>query len=137
MRHILFLSVLLLGATWAVAQNDQTSTSPNEKTSTTQNETTPTKAGGTTSVEGCLSGSSGNYTLTAKNGKMYELTGDTAKLSDHVGHEMKVTGTVENGSMTPSGGTAGESAGSKETLQVTSFKHISKTCSSGGGGMSH
>ena len=88
-------------------------------------------------VEGCLSGTNGNYTLTAKDGKMYELTGDTAKLSNHIGHEMKITGTVESGSMTPSGGgTAGETASSKATLQVSSFKHISKTCSSGGG-MSH
>ena len=29
--------------------------------------------------------------LTDKNGTTYQLSGDTAKLSDHVGHEIKVT----------------------------------------------
>ena len=53
MRQILFLSVLLLGASWAVAQSDQSqSTSPSQTNSA---QTTPTSAGGNTTVEGCLS----------------------------------------------------------------------------------
>jgi len=69
----------------------------------------------------------------------YQLTGDTAKLTEHVGHEIKVTGTSASagtgasGSTEPSG-TAG-SAGAGQALQVTSVKHISKSCKSGG--MSH
>jgi hypothetical protein len=91
-------------------------------------------------VQGCLSGSSGSYTLSDKNGTTYQLTGDTAKLSEHVGHEVKITGTPSSGSSTAASGgaassTAGE-AGSQQTLQVSSVKHISKTCQSGGG-MSH
>jgi hypothetical protein len=61
------------------------------------------------------------------------LTGDTAKLSEHVGHEMKITGTVSSPSASSSdamGKTSGD-----ETIDVTSFKHISKTCQ--GGAMSH
>lgn len=83
-------------------------------------------------VEGCLSGSSGNFTLTDKNGMSYQLTGDTAKLSEHVGHEVKITGTSES-----STGSASSTAGAGHTLEVTSVKHISKTCKSAGGGMSH
>lgn len=83
MRKILLaLSVVLLGLTWAVAQDPST-------------QSTPSSAGGQSAsgqmtVEGCLSGSSGNFTLTDKNGMSYQLTGDTAKLSEHVGHEVKV-----------------------------------------------
>jgi hypothetical protein len=88
-------------------------------------------------VTGCLNGSNGSFTLTDKHGKSYQLTGDTAKLTEHVGHEVKVTGTASEGSSgAASGTTAG--AGAEQTLQVTSLKHISKTCQAGaGGGMNH
>jgi len=89
-------------------------------------------------VEGCLSGSSGNFTLTDKNGTAYQLTGDTAKLSEHVGHEVKVTGTSGTAGTGASGSTETSASGAAgQTLQVTSLKHISKTCKSGGTGMSH
>jgi hypothetical protein len=126
MRHLLLLSVLLLGVSWAAAQHYPSQTSPSQ--------TTPTGAGAETTVQGCLSGSDGNYMLTDKHGDTFQLTGDTAKLSEHVGHEIKVTGT----SASPSSGKAGEeregeAGGSSRQLVVTSFKHISKTCQSGGG----
>ncbi len=89
------------------------------------------------SVEGCLSGSNGNYTLTDKNGMSYQLTGDTAKLSEHVGHEIKVTGTSGSAAGAESSTGAASGAAGGQSLQVTSVKHISKTCKSGGGGMSH
>ena len=133
MRQLfLLLSVLLLGLSWAVAQD---STSP------ATGQTSRTGAGGQMTVEGCLSGASGNFTLTDKNGMSYQLSGDTAKLSEHVGHEVKVIGTSgsagagASGSTEPSG--AAGTAGAGQTLQVTSVKHVSKTCKSGGNGMSH
>jgi hypothetical protein len=122
MKYLLLFSVLMLGASWAAAQNY-----PNQGSAGS----TP----GQQSVTGCLSNSGSAYTLTAKNGKTYDLTGDTAKLSDHVGHEMKITGTVSPASAT-SNGAMGKNSG-EETIDVASFKHISKTCQSGGGTMSH
>ncbi len=128
MRKILLaLSVVLLGLTWAVAQDPST-------------QSTPSSAGGQSAsgqmtVEGCLSGSSGNFTLTDKNGMSYQLTGDTAKLSEHVGHEVKVTG-MSSGSDAAGGDKASTGAGGSQTLQVSSVKHVSKTCKSGGG-MAH
>jgi hypothetical protein len=124
MRHLLLLSVLLLGATWAVAQNYPS-------------QTTPSGTGGEMTVQGCLSNSGGNYMLTAKNGKSIRLTGDTAKLSEHVGHEVKITGTVSSATEAPSAksdrGMAGEESGSAQpSLEVSSVKHVSKTCQSGG-----
>jgi hypothetical protein len=102
---------------------------------TTQNppSSAQTKSDGSdnTTVQGCLSGTSGNYTLTDKNGMSYQLTGDNAKLAEHVGHQIQVTGTTSSGAATPSGSSSGAmgQTNSQQTLQVTSMKHISKTCS--------
>ena len=78
------------------------------------------------SVQGCLSGSDGNYMLTDDNGATYRLAGDTAKLSEHVGHEVKIIGTTSAGSASGSSGSMGNN-NSSQTLQVSSVKHISKT----------
>lgn len=162
MRNLVLLSVLLLGASWAIAQTDQASPSQSSPSQTSPTQASPapeqtspsqaapeqaspseaspdqTKVGtGNTSVEGCLSGSEGNYTLTASNGTTYQLGGDTAKLSEHVGHEIKVTGTMSGTTASAdSNSSMGQSKGAaNQTIQVNSFKHISKTCKNGG--MSH
>jgi hypothetical protein len=133
MRQVLLMvSVLLLGLSWAVAQDSSTPSSPSYGTQPSAQ--SPTGAGGEMTVEGCLSGSNGSFTLTDKNGMAYQLTGDTAKLSEHVGHEVKITGMSSTGA---SGSSASTSSGSGQSLQVSSVKHISKTCKSGGGGMTH
>jgi len=121
MRHLLLFSVLLLGMSWAVAQ----SYPKQDKTGST---------GGQETVKGCLSSNGGAYTLTDKNGKNFQLTGDTAKLSEHVGHEIKVTGTASSATASSSGATAGQTGAGQPTLEVSSFKHVAKSCE--GGGMS-
>lgn len=70
----------------------------------------------------------------------YQLTGDTAKLSDHVGHEVKITGNSDSAGSAASGGAAAGAsggAGAEKTLEVSSVKHVSKTCQAGAGSMSH
>src|SRR5258708_28319703 len=115
MRHLMLFTVLLLGTSWAAAQSyPKQETAGNSDAQKT--------------VTGCLSSAGGTYTLTDKSGKTYQLAGDTSKLSEHVGHEVKITGTVGSASASSSAATGGE-----PTLQVTSMKHISKTCESGGG----
>src|SRR5215471_10521404 len=76
-------------------------------------------------VEGCLAGADGSYTLTATDGTIYQLTGNTAELKDHVGHEVQITGKTSGSSAasTASAGTAQQA-----TLDVKSMKHIAKTC---------
>jgi hypothetical protein len=123
MRYLV-LSIVLLSACWVVAQ-DSTQTST---------QTGSNAAGSETTVQGCLSGSNGTYMLTDKNGTAYQLTGETAKLSAHVGHEVRITGTMGSSTATGSMGTQGSNA--SQTLSVTSMKHISKTCQNSGG-MSH
>jgi hypothetical protein len=135
MRHIFMLvSVLLLGLSWAIAQETPSQGSSSASGSSAQTSET---AGGQMTVEGCLSGSNGNYTITDKNGTSYQLTGDNAKLSEHVGHEVKVTGTSASAGTGASGSTESSAGRAGQTLQVSSVKHISKTCKSGGTGMSH
>jgi Protein of unknown function (DUF5818) len=147
MRQILLcVSVLLLGLTWSFAQtNGSSETSPSGSTagasqssgaqSGSSGQMGQSNASGHTTVEGCLNGSNGNFTLTDKNGNTYQLTGDTAKLSEHVGHEVRVSGSSSGAGASASGGTTGGASagsGSQQSLQVTSVKHVSKTCQAGG-----
>ena len=111
MRHLLLFGVLLLGVSWAAAQ-----TSPSQGTGGSSGQET---------VKGCLSNSGGSYMLTDKNGKSFQLTGDTSKLSDHVGHEIKVTGTAGSASASSDSGAMSQAS---PTLEVSTIKHIAKTC---------
>ncbi|HUO17470.1 MAG TPA: hypothetical protein VMX38_20985 [Verrucomicrobiae bacterium] len=142
MKHIMFLAVLFLGVTWmgsqAMAQQDTTSPSTGYNNSRQMSQSSQTNTGAKTSVEGCLSGSNGSYMLTDAQGKSYDLTGDTSKLANHVGHEMKITGTESSGSAAGASSMSNSAGGSQMTIDVTSFKHISKTCkNASGGAMSH
>ena len=121
-KVLLLLSVLFLGAAWAAAQD-----------STPSGQSGSATAGSETTVQGCLSASNGSYTLTDKDGSAFQLTGNTAKLSEHVGHEVKITGASASASAS-SGASAGTTSGANsasQTLQVSSVKHIAKTCQSG------
>ena len=106
---------------WAVAQDTTNPTSPDPSqtspTSASSSQTGATTASGATAVEGCLSGASGNYTLTDKNGVAYQLTGDTAKLSEHVGHEVKITGTSSSASPGGAGTAAGTANANSQPLK--------------------
>jgi hypothetical protein len=128
MRHLLF-SVLLLGASWAAAQN-----SPSQ---TNLRQTTTGSTGSRTTVQGCLSTSKGNYTLTDDNGNGFQVTGEAGRLRELVGHEVKITGTLSAASASLGGGSASNTTGqtsssSLEVIEVSSVRHIAKTCISGG-----
>ena len=88
---------------------------------------------GKKTVQGCLQGSNGSYTLTDKSGTTYQLAGDTSKLSDHVGHEVKITGTTSGSSATSSSMGAPAGGTQQPTLTVESMKRVSKTCQSATG----
>lgn len=168
-KTFLITAILLLSAAWAVAQtspstpqsttpdtSSQQSTSPSATspsqqpatpdtssttTQTTTTQTTQTSSDSSTSIEGCLSGSAGNWTLTDQSGKTWQLAGDTSKLSDHVGHQVRLMGSDNSssasGSSSPSssspssstGAGAGSSSGTQSTFTVNKVKMISSTCS--------
>src|SRR5262249_19553548 len=116
------------------------STSPSQQPSSpSQQPSTPdaaqTSTDAASSIEGCVGGSAGSWTLTDQTGKTWQLAGDTAKLGDHVGHQVRVMG-YENskGSDTSSGASspgAGASSGSQPTFNVKKVKMISSSCSTG------
>lgn len=145
-KTYLITAILLLSAAWAVAQTSPStpqSTTPDASSTTTQTtttQTTQTSNDSSTSIEGCLSGSAGNFTLTDQSGKTYQLAGDTSKLSDHVGHQVRLMGTDNSssasGSSSPSSsspssgaGATGASSGTQPTFTVKNVKMISSSCS--------
>jgi hypothetical protein len=110
-----------------------------------------------TTVQGCLTGTTGNYMLTDSSGVMYQLQGDESQLSANVNKEVEATGTIGarasasatnnpdtnapsaetkgqagastgNATGTASGSTA--SAHAAKTLDVTSIRKVADSCSS-------
>ncbi len=125
-RKLTLFVMLLASAAWLQAQAGYPSSAPSQNRGAMTRHTT---------VQGCLQSMNGSYALTADNGTVYQLTGDTAMLKEHIGHEMRITGTIPETSSagTPSATTPG--ASEARILQVKSFKHISTTCKSMGGTM--
>jgi hypothetical protein len=124
MTKILLLALALLIPAALLQAQDASQTGSSQ---------TGTSASGQTTVQGCLQGSDGNYTLTDKSGTTYQLQGDTKKLSGHVGHEVQITGSSSGTGATSSA--MGTQAGGTQQpiLTVKSMKHISKTCQSSTG----
>ncbi len=130
-RALMLAAVLLLSAAWLQAQQD-TQASPSTATSAQAN-ASQAGSGSETTVQGCLQGSSGNFTLTDKSGTTYQLAGDTSKLAEHVGHEVQIKGMTSESassagstSTNPSGSSA--ASGSQSNLTVKDVKLVSKTC---------
>lgn len=129
-KTLMLALALLLSAAWLQAQEQYPQTGSSEKGATASGETT---------VQGCLQGSDGNYTLTDNSGTTYQLRGDTSKLSAHVGHEVQIKGTTSGASAASSSAGAGATnpttgtptAGTQQsTLTVQGMRHISETCKS-------
>jgi Protein of unknown function (DUF5818) len=113
-KAIITTLMLLVGATWAQnypSERDRSSSSVQ-----------------TTIIQGCLGHTNGSFTLTDKAGTRYELTGDTATLNDHVGHEVQIKGTKTE-LTTPTGTSEATSNRTEARIDVSSLKHISETCS--------
>jgi uncharacterized protein YdeI (BOF family) len=139
-KFSLVTAILLLSSAWMLAQSNTSPSSqqyPSSSPSTQQPaqppdmSQSPTQAGkaaegAATTVEGCIGGSAGNYTLTDTSGKTYQLAGDTSKLGEHVGHDVKVTGTTASAA----GGAAAAAGGAAPTLTVKKVKMVSSTCTS-------
>lgn len=147
----LITSILLLSSVWLVAQSSpatqQPSTDQSSPSATSPSQTSPTQSTApdttqtstsNTSIEGCLSGSSGNFSLTDTAGKTWQLSGDTSKLTEHVGHEVRITGSEAGGSSSGAGAAgssasagAGGASGSQSSFTVQKVKMISSSCPKG------
>src|SRR5579864_889262 len=149
MRKLLLSGLLLLVCSAWMAAQTSTSQASSTPSGTSASSQTSDQSSGTSgsmsgsnssqsSIEGCLSGSTGNYTLADNSGTTYNLQGDDAKLSKHVGEEVEVKGSVGSASSSPAGASPSSSSSSSssatsagKTFNVTSVKKISSTCSSG------
>jgi hypothetical protein len=150
MRKLILVAVTLLcSGLWAFAQSSTSpsSTSPADSSAsqTGSASASSTSSGSGTSIDGCLSGASGSYTLKDKaSGTTYNLAGDTSKLASHVGEEVRISGSSEasssasasspssSASSTPSSSSGSSmSNGSGQTFNVQSVSKVSSSCSSG------
>jgi Protein of unknown function (DUF5818) len=90
---------------------------------------TETAASDQITVEGCLQGTNGDYTLSDKSGSTYRLQGDTSNLSAHVGHEVQITGPTSGASaIIPSMATEAEGTPLRPALTVGHMKPVSEKC---------
>jgi hypothetical protein len=131
MKKLLVLSsIALLYASLGWAQDS--SAQPSAQSPNSAADSSSTTSG---TVQGCLNGSEGNYTLTQDTtGTVFKLAGSTDKLKEHVGHEVAVTGQMsgDSGSATsPSSGSSDSNASAGPTFQVSDVKMVSKHCASG------
>jgi hypothetical protein len=100
------------------------------------------------SIQGCLSGSDGNYTVTdSASGKTYNLSGSNDELKAHVGQTVAIQGSPSaassmggssaspsssastSGSTSSANSQAGAGSASQQTIAVTSVQKISDSCS--------
>ena len=115
-RISLLLASALLAATVALAQD--TPIAPGNPQSPA-----PQAPGANAQViRGCLSGSSGNYTLTDPNGMQYQVSGDDATLRSMVGHEVEISG-AENASTAQADDTRPANA-----IEASDVRAVANTC---------
>ena len=90
-------------------------------------------------ISGCLekAGDSNEYKLTPAAGSTWEIKSDAVNLGEHVGHTVRVTGTVRNAAMHGMKEDTKEKAAEHgvnkdETehghLEATALKHVSDSC---------
>lgn len=134
-RVLLLMAFATLVGVLALAQNtgDQSGASgqsnSTEGSAQYQNPDVATKSSAKSSsvIRGCLSGSSGNYTLTDQNGMQYQIAGDDATLRSMVGREVEVTG-IENQTNQSEDTTSRPANG----VQASGVRAVSATCKKNG-----
>jgi hypothetical protein len=93
---------------------------------TDQNNSGMTHEKGEKKLKGCVQSQGGQYVLESKHGKTVALTGQD--VSAHVGHEVAVKGSWENGSSAAAASSSTTGASAQKTFNVTSVDMISDTC---------
>jgi hypothetical protein len=98
MRKAMLLSAAItLCAGLALAQDTPSNGASNQNgatTSTTTQTTTTDQNAGNNNIQGCLTGTPGNYMLTDAAGMSYKVQGDESQLSSNVNKQVEVMGTV-------------------------------------------
>jgi hypothetical protein len=119
MKALLF--TLLLSGSFLLAQDNAPANS--------QNDTKDSK--GQVTVQGCVSRSSGDYTLIKQNPAVtYELQGShKIRLSHYVGQRVEVSGSESPSMSTSSDSMAKMGSAAPVTITITSIRTLDKDCS--------
>ncbi|HKD84967.1 MAG TPA: DUF5818 domain-containing protein [Terriglobales bacterium] len=122
-KNLMLAMVLLTSAIWLQAQQGYPQSGGTQSSDQSMSQSSGQSMSKSMTVRGCLQGTNGSYTLTDEKGMTYQLSGDTSKLAEHVGHEVQITGTTSGASQN------GSSMGSQQQmLEVKHMKHISTSC---------
>ena len=144
MRSTLVITLILLVAAFAVAQEPTSPSAPGQSPTQTQNPTMPDQArtpappaAAGDVIEGCLGGSHPNYTVTDKSGTAYQLQipegADASVLAKHIGESVAVQGTVDSaGTSSKADSTAGAAAAGAHTIKVVRIGKGSSSCPGSG-----
>jgi hypothetical protein len=132
MKKLIFATLAFALLVPAVSLAQDAAQAPTASASATQAKQNPKAP---SMVTGCLQKGDqpGEITLTAADGKIYDLRSDTVKFDEHVGHQVTATGTVTHQTAKAEEKKDGqvENAASKEAygdLNVTDVKMVSDTC---------
>jgi hypothetical protein len=118
--HLATVLLVLLSSSLLLTQNSATSgqQQPDKSQPSASNHK------GQQSIEGCLVGASGSFTVTTAEGKTHELVGgDTSALNQNVGHRVRVWGYKEG-----PGSSGRISASGPYSFGVKSVESLSDTC---------
>ncbi len=157
MRKAMLLSAAItLCAALAVAQDTPSAGASSQAGSNSTTQTATDQSTSANTIQGCLTGTSGNYMLTDSTGVAYKVQGDDSQLSANVNKEVEVMGTVAstasasatnspdstapnssatgeanaNAGSSPAGSTgATATATASKTLTATSVKAVADSCS--------
>ncbi len=122
-RILLLLGVCVLASITAFAQDAAgNNANPNSQDQNTQTRTTRTNV-----IRGCLSGSTGNYTVTDPNGMQYQVNGDDNTLRSMVGREVEIT-LSEDRSSEDSTQASGTTTHSSNAVQSSYGRAVASTC---------
>ena len=119
MRRVsLLISMLVLSAAWAIAQ---------EAFEENPNSTFASRAASyRTTLQGCLDIQSGNYVLALPSGSFVHLEGKEEQMSSHVRELVQVSGVITPVVNVP--GTTREATETQSTLTVANFAPIQRIC---------
>jgi hypothetical protein len=88
------------------------------------------KSANLTTIEGCLSNSSGQYFVTDGSGTKHELSGYSNKLKAHVGHEVQITGKPSIRTEADTSYGAASSAEEIPVFEVKTVRQVADACKS-------
>ncbi len=142
-KTVLLTIVLLVLAAWAVAQQGTNPSAPGSNSQapsagSSAQDSAPQATSAETTVEGCLGGTAGNYTIADKSGAIYKLQvsdDESAAIGKHIGQQVRVKGMLADAAGDRESASAADADASKESagkaaksIKPTAIEKIADTC---------